>query len=276
MSTQLTLFNDDSDQPTSKGNRPLPVPLRAAKHFNFPLQYHEVEGEYLYSLTDWVRGLTGETNNKKLRQMVDQYRKQALSDLESTSEKLPYKASDGKTYKRDFVIAYEAYRVAAYLRQTSDRPALKRVKDYLARAGAFIDQLQQNPQWAAARTAGMVRRNDFMAMIHDALHSPPRWVYATATNTIYEGVFGRNKAQLSEQLNTDAPRDKMSIPGLNYLSTAEWVATERLGAAQEITIPHALSIVREVADLIGEQVIEFEDRFGIDIVTGKPSLGSGE
>lgn len=275
MSTQLTLFNDDSDQPISAGSKPLPVPLRAAKHFSFPLQYHEIDGEYWYSLNDWITGLTGETNKNKVSKIASKY-KTETSTLSRTLEKLSYLGQDGKAYKRDFVSAYEAYRVAAYLRATDNRPALKRVKDYLAQAGAFVDQMQQDPRWAAARINGVISHNDFTAMLHDALHNPPRWVYGRATNEVYTGLFGRDAKQLSAELNTDKPRNKMTQPALAYLSIAEWKAARRLEGITEISISLALSIVREVADSIGEQIDDLELSTGIDIVTGKPLLNSGE
>lgn len=271
--SQLVLF-DDSNIPQSKGNKPLPVPLRTAKHFSFPLQYHEIEGEYLYSLQDWVRGLTGETDSAKVSDLIRKLKRE--SSLNSDSEKLPYVASDGKTYKRDFVIAYEAYRVAAYLRATSDRPALKRVKDYLAAAGAFIDQMQQDPRWAQARINGSIRRVEFMAILQDALRNPPVWVYGAATNEVYLGVFNRDKAQLSKALNTKSPRDKMNEIALSYLAIAEGLAAQQLGNTDIVSIDHGLSVIRSTADFIGSQVDDFQAQAGKDIITGKPLLGAGE
>lgn len=36
----------------------LPIPLLVAKRWDFPLQYHVVNGVYYYAIIDWIAGLT--------------------------------------------------------------------------------------------------------------------------------------------------------------------------------------------------------------------------
>lgn len=81
------------------------------------------------------------------------------------------------------------------------------------------------------------------------------------------------RPQLKEQLQTSNPRDKMSIPALNYLSTAEWICSQRLGDAETLTFQQAREIIQDISAMIGAQADEVEWRMGIDVVTGRKLLG---
>lgn len=267
---QLTLWNESELANSNDSER---LPLRVARHFQFPLQHHEIDGVQWYALQDWVRGLTGETNVKKISQIINVYGKDSDFDLKSNSQKLPYRAADNKTYQRDFVTNLDLYRIAAYLRQTSDRPSLKAVKEYLARAGAFVEHIENNPQWAAARLQGTISRKAFMAAIRDALANPPQWVYGEATNDVYKGVLGRDSQQLKRDLKADNPRDVMDVLALRYLDIAETICARRIGNAQSLSFDQARGLWTHIAEMIGYQVATLEQQLGIDITTGKPLLG---
>jgi hypothetical protein len=148
---QLSLFEDDDTTP---------LPLIVARQWGFPLQHHVVDGEYWYALKDWVAGLTGETDATSVNNLIRQYKSTLTADsvvyFKYTTEsnqrahKMSYTARDGKTYKVQFVRDLELYRIAAYLRPTSEREALKQIKDYLAAAGVLADEARRNPEETAA------------------------------------------------------------------------------------------------------------------------------
>src|SRR5688572_8091531 len=79
-----------------------PLPLIVAKRWDFPLAYVETDEGIHYAIHDWLRGLTGEED---VRLLWAKFKKQeAGKQMYPSSKRLPYVASDGKTYKRDFVI----------------------------------------------------------------------------------------------------------------------------------------------------------------------------
>src|SRR5262245_578353 len=103
----------------------LPLPLIVAQKWSFPLAHHETDEGYFYAVQDWIRGLAGDTNIKFI---WAQAKKQRLI----SNQPLPYVASDGKTYQRDFTNDKGLYLIAQYLRVTKARPVLDEIKRFLA------------------------------------------------------------------------------------------------------------------------------------------------
>jgi hypothetical protein len=292
MTPQLSLWS-------SPNQAVQPLPLQVAADYAFPLQYH-VQGDdtIVYAVQDWIAGLTGEVDPKKVSRTWDQFKRQ--SSISNGTLKLPYKARDGKTYKRDFAPDTVLYQFAAYARAMKDRPQIAEIKDFLAKAGAFVDELRQDPEsievkaaslrqrkavqsgkdetWQVAREMGVITRKQFTAMLY-GLNQKVNM--GRATNEVYEGVFGTTAQGLRKLLNIgpkENPRDHMSRLGLGYTMIAEEAARVRLtGYADDDALPLDVidSTITTVARAIGLQAQEMAQLIGIDLVTGKAVLTAG-
>jgi hypothetical protein len=230
-----------------------PLPLIVAKRWNFLLAYHETAAGKVYAVQDWMRGLTGEESISHLWSM---YKKtDAGKQTVNSASRLPYKASDGKTYKRDFVNDKGLYLIAQYMRVKHDRPMLDEIRRFLAAAGAFVDEVRREPdkliegmgnpdklldafieyhrkrgkddRWIQMRIDSKIKRNQFTAalaeFVQDALS--PRH-YANATDDVYRGLWGRTAATLKTELgvpNASNLRDHQPTLALYYQGIVEEV-----------------------------------------------------
>lgn len=293
--TNLPLF-PESD-PTSNDT---PLPLEVAKRWQFPLAFHIVEGKHYYSIQDWLRGLYGDHNT---RSIMSNFKK---SKHETTLSKrsLPYKAADGKTYKRDHTTDEGLYLLAQYLRATSttDRPVLDEIKAFLASAGAFVDKVRLDPQtvltsgaispddaldaviqmyrdqgksdeWIQARMDSKIKRNEFVLALKKAVVNINPRIYALATNEIYLGLWDRTADDLRTEMKLSkhaSLRDHQPMMGLEYQRIAEGVCAKKLGDKQELTGAEACAIIRIIATIIGRQAQETSELMQMDLATGHP------
>jgi hypothetical protein len=77
-----------------------PLPLIVAHRWNFPLAHVQTEDGMFYAVQDWMRGLSGEEN---IRYLLSNFKKTEVGkQMWFSTLLLPYKAKDGKTYKRDY------------------------------------------------------------------------------------------------------------------------------------------------------------------------------
>jgi hypothetical protein len=293
-----TLYNDDQDLS--------PLPQLVAQKWNFQLAQHRKEDQVFYAIQDWIRGLTGEENGSKISRMwVDLRQKNPVFETFVSIESLPYKASDGKTYFRDHTIDKGLYMIAQTLRVTKARPALAAIKKFLAEAGAFVDEVRRDPNtvllsgaltpeqaidaaiqvyraqgkpdnWIRARLEGKIKRNLFTAALTAAVLETltPRH-YATATDDVYQGLWGRTAAYLKGELSlpkSASLRDHQPMLALHYQGIAEEVAAHQLGERVELTWAEARQIVQKVAAFIGQQAKATSDLLKLDLATGKSLL----
>jgi hypothetical protein len=93
-----------------------PLPLIVAKRWNFPLAHHITEDGIYYAVQDWIRGLTGIEDVRKLWTKFQ--KTEVWREMSTSSRHLPYKAKDGKTYQRDHTTDKGLFLVAQYLRVT--------------------------------------------------------------------------------------------------------------------------------------------------------------
>jgi hypothetical protein len=290
---QLSLFQMDSD----------PLPLQVARKWAFPLQHHNVDEAVYYSVQDWIAGLTGSTTIKASemwRQMKDTQTRISITSLK-------YQATDGKTYQRPFTTDEGLYLIAQDLRSMEDRPVLEAIKGFLAKSGAFLDQMRRDPEtahraaqaalqakqarlleqgrspeWVDTRFKGIQSRNAFTEALKQAVADPSGPFYGQATNTVYKGLFGRNSTEIRAELglrSTDNPRDYMTQASLHYVGLVETLITAKLAQyAPHDPIPPgvALQIIKAIADLMGGNAQQMATLLGLDIVTGRPLLGGGK
>lgn len=247
-----------------------PLPLIVADRWHFPLQSHESSGDKVYSLHDWARGMLGGKPGT-IREQVRRLLNDSTVMLNVTVEK--YRAPNGKTYNGPFVDAESLYRATQALRPTNARERLSEVHGailtYLAKAGVFADKARRDPALVAARLNGVETRSYFAAALAQTVVDMSPYGYATATNTEYKGLFGRDAKQLRRDLETDQIRDKMSREALHMVGLCESLCARLIGERQQLTLDEALVVIAEIAGMLGLQVDEIERRMGIDFVTGR-------
>jgi hypothetical protein len=306
--TNLPMFPEHDS-----GSDDTPLPLLVAKKWDFPLAYHIVDGTYFYAIQDWMRGLSGEED---IRYILSKLKKQFSSDgMWNSIPRLPYKASDGRTYPRDFAMAENLYLIAQYMRVTRARPVLHEIREFLSKAGVFVDEMRRDEnlivissgmsadqmldataraaevtrkayrkqgkseRWIDMRLQGKMRRDQFVTALGMAIaESLKRHHYATATDDIYRGLWNRTAAHLKKELmlpKKASLRDHQPMLALYYQGIAEEASSEKLGERQEILWVEAREIVKTVAAIVGRQAQEMSVYLKKDLATGRPLLAGG-
>jgi len=298
-----------SNLPTISNEIPLnderPLPLIVADRWGFPLATVETESGRVYAVQDWIRGLTGVEDT---RYALGNFKKTEVGkQMLLSKQRLPYKATDGKTYQRDYTNDKGLYLIAQYLRVKEDRPMLNEIRQFLASAGAFVDEVRREPEklvegmgnpdklleafidyhrkrgkddrWIQMRFESKIKRNRFTAalseFVRDAL-TP--YHYATATDDVYRGLWGRTAVMLKVELDVGKNqnlRDHQPILALHYQGIVEEVCAQKLGQREELAWDEARDIIITVAKIIGRQAQETSQLLQQDLATGKPLLASG-
>lgn len=279
---QLALFdaNDYNDW------RPLPE-IIAAKH-GFALAFHEDADQSIdsrwYSVQDWIAGVSQTKDPNALwRMMVKR-----TPELRTPCSKLPYKATNGRTYKMEHAQAITLYEIV----QRMDANTLLRdhILRYLAKAGVRLDQERRDPEKALnraiegyqrkgfdaerieARMGGIVKRNVLTRALRASVVNPN---YAEGTDHIYIGLCDHTAKALRKALNVPEHanlRDFIGTVGLQYISLAENLIGERLSTETDIQWSAALRIIDEFAAMVGDQAKQASRMLGRDVFTGKPML----
>jgi hypothetical protein len=305
----LTSIEDNlmTDLPTVSGDampddNHTPLPLLVAKRWNFPLAYMETETGFYYAVPDWIRGLTEGDDPRFVWAKVQKH----IPQLLLSKQQFPYKASNGKTYQMDFVQDKGLYLIAQYMRVKKERQVLDEIRKFLAAAGAFVDEVRRDSstivmsgavtpdqamdaaiqayraqgkddRWIRARIEGKIKRSEFTAALSAAVAESlsPRH-YATATDDIYKGLWGRTAAYLKKEMElpkTASLRDHQPMLALHYQGIAEEVSAQQLGQRQELGWHEARGIVMDVAAFIGRQARETSELLRMDLATGRGLLG---
>jgi hypothetical protein len=281
-------------------NQPLPVIV--AQRWEFPLATIPTDAGLMYAIQDWIRGLTGDQDT---RYILSKFKKTDVGErMWNSIQRLPYKASDGRTYQRDYTNDEGLYLIAQYLRVKSERPVLDAIRRFLAEAGAFVDEVRREPdglfaagqnpdrlidafieyhrrrgkddRWIQMRIESKIRRNQFTAALAEFVRDvlTPRH-YATATDDVYNGLWGRKASELRQQLqlrSRDNLRDHQPTLALYYQGIVEEVCAHKLGERDEVWWEEARDIIRTVGAIIGRQAKETGELMGHDLATGQPLL----
>jgi len=278
---------------SDSANKELPLPLYVAQEWAFKLTFVDQDGNpssYLYSINDWVKGVTGTAQpSRLLNELFD-----STEELKSSIliEKLPYKASNNKTYQMDFTDAKGLYRIAQELRSTKSRPQLDAIKQYLAAAGVLVDEIRRDEDAAAGliedletrhkriREQGKKKRINFVQTAKDT-HEKGRPNYAAITNAEYEILFGAAKDELVKTLDLTPKqaarfRDHISTLALQAIDASETagaIKMQQLG--RKLTTPEQIEIVRHCARLVAPAFWSLADYLNVDLLSGRPRLESG-
>jgi len=283
----------------------LPAPVRASEKWDFPLQYHIMDdGSYYYSAHDWLRALLGDDEN--IGQIwTDFKRNSAKNQYMDSIQTLKYLSSDNKKYNRDFVTDTVLYLVSQYLRNKSDRPLLHTLRDFIAQSTSTMDDLLRHPEKmlsvAQSRMLQDIERHD-----KAGLGNRPEIILLKskleATQTLAElkssitkilamtskdwqnfhsaeiqALLGSTIAQLKKarDVKTSA-RDSLNAFELNSLVYAERQTMAILSIQGTIDPQKLIDTVHLIFTPIGENLRALLETIGIDVLTGKPLLGSGE
>jgi len=283
-----------------------PLPLIVAGKWNFKLNFHLAEGEHFYAIEDWIVGITGSTA-RKAQIAWDNLQKRSVV-LETTH--LSYPIADGRIYQKPHTDDHGLYLIAQNLRVTKTRPALREIKNYLAKAGVFVDNLRtnkdgardnlrrelnvENPdaamddavagyrkkrcsdEWINTRLKGVGNRLIFSNTMADTCNTRPD--FAGATNAGYKEMFDMVKAEIVKYLGlTKAQarkmRDHLSQLALQGISLYEVAATQKMRESGRIlTRKEQVGIVRDCAAMVAPSIHNLAEYLGIDLVSGKRLL----
>jgi hypothetical protein len=192
--TNLPMF------PESASNDDTPLPLLVAKRWNFPLAHVETEKGMFYAVQDWMRGLSGEENTSNLWSMFKKTDagKQSVNSI----VRLPYKANDRKTYKRNYTTDKGLYIIAQYMRVKHDRPMLDEIRRFLAAAGAFVDEVRRDRDVlaVAVNVNNPDKLLDAFIEYYRKRGKDDRWIQARMESKIKRNLFTTALASLYSTL----------------------------------------------------------------------------
>ena len=290
---QLTIF----DLLARQENTPdvLPVlnpedkthPQIVAERWNFPLDIIDPDGDpkhYLYHVQQWVQGLGGKQRNVWLWLKKELFSSKNRLPL----EELPYTAPNGKTYFVEYTTQEGCYAIAQAMRVTAKRPQLAEVKDYLAKAGVFADNVRRGDkdtlEWIASRSEGVTARKTSTQSYVDThvTHSPNIGVL---TNVTYHALFETRKQETAKkeivkQLGLTATqaanlRDHLHILAIQAIKSAETLASEKMRlSGRQLNDDEQIEIVRHASEMEARSYLDKCQWLGIDPITGLKSKTS--
>lgn len=270
-----------------------PLPLIVAEKWGFELQYHPAsDGKTYFAVQDWIRGLTGESD---IRKVLTKLKK----EMPISSRHLDYLASDGKTYQREFTNDESLYRITQYLRNTKDRPMIAEVRQYLAEAGSLLDDWRRNPEKmlsvAESRMLSEISKHEKAGlgehpniihlkaeleakqvvkelnnMVSKVVNNPD---YAKIHNTKHLALFGATAGKIRDILNSKDIHKALPTLQLNTLIFAERQMIEVLRLqGGSIDNQRALDSIIMAVQPLGVYLRGLCDSLGIDHISGQPLL----
>jgi hypothetical protein len=285
----LPMFPDDV-----QANDDTPLPLLVAKKWDFPLAYHVVDGEHFYAIQDWTRGLTG---TEDVRLIWGQFKRQERwkQIFASKVRNLPYTASDGKTYKREFITAENLILIMQHLRELEARPILRDIKVFLnqqltlqreSSSYEFTETLNFEPLTtpdvnpSSQSDDKTINSNHFHVLdsfkgrIQDTIK--PHY-YDVITNDICIGLWKRTPQQLKIQLGSSSiylNKDHMSPLARSFHEMVCEIVKTHLAYREDLRWWEIRQCVRDATIVVRNMINQAEVFLQIDIATGRPLLTS--
>ena len=286
MTKQLSFLNEDGEVETDPLHELLEDVRRA-----------EIDGDLWFSAVDFAYACRNPelVSNREPRKFWGDVKSKIEDEdgepiqLSGNFGQLKIEASDGKLRETDMLNEQGCYRVlmavpgkrSARVRkwmaeQLQEYRTLKINPELMISAGQQrIRQLasgQDEPgRWLERRLTGIELRNYLTAYIVERLPGN-RKAIGKATNITYSNLFGMNARQLRACLHSDNPRDAMHWLALEYLSIAEGLCGITIRDSQAYSEGEILALIEAVTSVIGEQVMQIENRLNIDVLTGKQLL----
>lgn len=141
------------------------------------------------------------------------------------------------------------------------------------RARLAWQQQGKDERWISARTEGAAQRNTLTSVLQDVISD--RVNFAEVTDHVYLGLCQHTAKMLRQVLNVPSNRnlrDYFSVPALGYTRLAEHGIEELLKNRPSLSYAEALSVIDQVATLIGAQARGMSAVLGRDIFTDRPLL----
>jgi hypothetical protein len=292
MMTNLPMFpeHDSGDDNT-------PLPLLVAKKWDFQLAFHIVEGKYLYAIQDWVRGLSGEED---IRKVWGYFKKQkAWPQMCNSVHLMPYTASDGKTYQRNFTSAENLTFITHYLRELESRPLLQEIKIFLNQHLSLQHKEKAIHDLAEplSEESSNIELDEEMCclnLISNDKTSPynhPHLLdsfvgrtqdkiiveyYGVITNDIYTGLWKRTPGNLKLQLGA-VQLNKTQMPFLarSFHDMVCEMVKLQLSHREDLWWWEIRECVKQTTTLVRNMINQAEVFLKIDIATGRPLLQHG-
>jgi hypothetical protein len=247
------------------------------------------------------------------RHLLAKFKRQhPSSDALTQSQRMKYTTSNGKSQLRDFMTAEGLYIITQYLRFSDERPVLNEIRQYLAKAGVFVDEMRRDEnlivitsrmspdemldatgravlltrqayrkqgkseRWIDMRLLGKMRREQFTTALKYAINEAlKRSHFATATDDIYKGLWGRTASYLKKELALPkgaSLRDNQTIYALHFQGIAEEACADKLGEKKSVSWIEARDIIKLVAATVGAYTQDMSRFLGKDLATGRPLL----
>jgi hypothetical protein len=283
--TQLALWDFDDQPDTDK-----PLPEIIADEYGFALASHDVDGVDYYAVQDWIRGVAQSDDVRKFWNAMKRRFTKAEIQMSTWCRHLPYKATDGKTYQRDYATAEGLYLITQ--RMDAETGIRNKILGYLAKAGVILDEVRRNPDAAEQmidalesrhkqlREKGKQKRNLLTATAQET-HITGKPNYAALTNAEYEVLFGAAKNELVTVLGLNEKqaakfRDHIGELAVQAIDVAETGAVIRMRQiGRQLTTSEQLAIVRESARLIAPGFHAMANYLNVDFLSGNALLIEG-
>jgi hypothetical protein len=127
-------------------------------------------------------------------------------------------------------------------------------------AAAFLQQVQE----------GRIKRREWTETLKTVVIDVVN--YGLATNTEYQGLFGRTAKQLRLETGFKTARDGMTLEGRALLTAVEATLDRLFRQRETLTFTEALTIIEEVCAVYRISVEGVQQMLGIDLATGKALL----
>ncbi len=291
----------------------IPLPEIIIQSLGGKMDFIEIDGKKYYAIRDWVYEIKGSVSKRRgipwddLKSKIDEQGDFRVSDI---VRYLPIETPGG-TFEIEFTDAEGLY---AITQRMADRSAtVRQVKDYLAKAGVFVDDLRTEPEqrdelmerliaenperameaivaryraqgksdlWIERRIVGMQKRNKFTSALRETSASSPN--YAQATNAGYQGAFSMMKDEIVAYLGLTKQqarqlRDHISEIALQGIALYETASAEKMKIMKRALTPlEQAEIVRTCARIVAPSMKALADYVGVDVLSGQPLLTTGE
>lgn len=279
-------FDGFIEQASTKDTRP--HPLIVSERWQFPLTYVDTNGnpdDYLYCARDWYMGLGGDK--------AVWSRSKADWLLSSQPVMIETKRERRQPEMLEYVNQYGLYRIAQVMKPRKGETALGEIQAYLAAAGVLFAQLARGNHKAKklvksitpTRLEAIEERKNFTATIKGK-HVKHKPQYALLSNMVYSRVLNAGdeytaKRVIVAELGLSDKQAKNLRDNINDLALSAITMAEKAAIAAMNNRPNLLSddemmyIVKHCARITAVSARQLAEFAGVDLLTGKPLLGSG-
>lgn len=275
----------------------LPLPLIVAQKWGFDLSsYQDKSSVQFYCLLDWLTGIVGESSAIKTIQNLRNVNYFSKVDRVEYQDRLN---KQNRTQPYEYVTDQTLYAITQDLRTTKKRPVIAAIKDYLAKAGVFADQIRRDPSKGAelslrqyinsgdtplqALIRVRTKLSNFAinqsAQFSHHTHKPQ---YATLAKTLDKSLFDQSRDMLIEHMNLAEQeakhfRDHLSIWALQAIEAIEIASSAEMDKSGDGTLhtKQQQEIIRKYVAMYAPSFKNAAESLGFDFVTGQKLLKGG-